>query len=109
MGDIADMMLDGILDEQTGEFLGDGVGYPRTNQSGYYNSTKKRKPKRNIKHAMKGNSIGGLHLVGKKVTTEKHGNGTISEYINKNGRKGYVITDDNDITHKVKFTELNFI
>lgn len=32
MGDIADMMLDGILDEQTGEYLGKGVGYPRTLQ-----------------------------------------------------------------------------
>lgn len=30
MGDIADMMLDGILDEQTGEYLGGSVGYPRT-------------------------------------------------------------------------------
>jgi len=30
MGDIADMILDGILDEQTGEYIGPGVGYPRT-------------------------------------------------------------------------------
>lgn len=30
MGEIADMILDGILDEQTGEYIGKGVGYPRT-------------------------------------------------------------------------------
>ena len=35
MGDIADMLLDGILDEETGEFIDDelsmegGPGYPR--------------------------------------------------------------------------------
>jgi len=32
MGEIADMILDGILDEQTGEYIGPGVGYPRTMQ-----------------------------------------------------------------------------
>ena len=30
MGDIADMMLDGTLDCETGEYLGDPCGYPRT-------------------------------------------------------------------------------
>jgi hypothetical protein len=30
MGDAADMILDGILDEQTGEYIGPAVGYPRT-------------------------------------------------------------------------------
>lgn len=30
MGEIADMILDGILDEQTGEYLGEAVGYPRS-------------------------------------------------------------------------------
>ena len=30
MGEIADMILDGILDEQTGEYIGEAVGYPRT-------------------------------------------------------------------------------
>lgn len=30
MGEIADMILDGILDEVTGEYIGPGVGYPRT-------------------------------------------------------------------------------
>lgn len=32
MGDAADMILDGIIDEQTGEYIGEGVGYPRTMQ-----------------------------------------------------------------------------
>lgn len=38
MGDVADMILDGILDEQTGEFIDDeisysgGCGHPRTMQ-----------------------------------------------------------------------------
>ncbi len=30
MGEIADMMLDGTLDIETCEFLGEAVGYPRT-------------------------------------------------------------------------------
>ena len=30
MGEIADMMLDGTLDYETGEYLGDSVGFPRT-------------------------------------------------------------------------------
>lgn len=30
MGEIADMMLDGILDCETGEYLGDPCGFPRT-------------------------------------------------------------------------------
>lgn len=33
MGDYAEMTLDGTLDEYTGEYLGDGVGYPRTRRS----------------------------------------------------------------------------
>lgn len=33
MGEIAEMMLDGILDEQTGEYIGEAVGYPRTRYS----------------------------------------------------------------------------
>lgn len=38
MGEIADMMIDGTLDEQTGEYIGKAVGYPRTMQKGFYNS-----------------------------------------------------------------------
>ena len=45
MGEIAEMMLEGILDEQTGEYLGEAVGYPRTREKGYYNTIKpKRTP-----------------------------------------------------------------
>lgn len=32
MGEIAEMMLDGTLDEQTGEYIGPPCGYPRTLQ-----------------------------------------------------------------------------
>ena len=30
MGDIADMMIDGVLDMHTGEYIGSPCGYPRT-------------------------------------------------------------------------------
>jgi len=40
MGEISNMMLEGILDEQTGEYLGKAVGYPRTMQKGNYNTQK---------------------------------------------------------------------
>jgi hypothetical protein len=30
MGEISEMILDGILDEETGEYLGEGCGYPRS-------------------------------------------------------------------------------
>jgi hypothetical protein len=33
MGEIADMMIDGTLDIETGEYLGEGPGYPRTARS----------------------------------------------------------------------------
>lgn len=33
MGEIADMMLEGTLDCETGEYLGEGPGYPRTARS----------------------------------------------------------------------------
>lgn len=33
MGEIADMMIDGTLDYQTGEYLGEGMGFPRTRNS----------------------------------------------------------------------------
>jgi hypothetical protein len=32
MGDIADAMINGDMDYITGEWLGDGDGYPRTNE-----------------------------------------------------------------------------
>ena len=33
MGDVADMMLDGTLDIETGEYIGNACGYPRTQNS----------------------------------------------------------------------------
>ena len=45
MGEIADMILEGILDEQTGEYLGEAVGYPKTLEKGYYNTIKRPKIK----------------------------------------------------------------
>lgn len=41
MGEIADMMIEGILDEQTGEYIGPACGYPRTRQKGGSNGFKK--------------------------------------------------------------------
>jgi len=49
MGEIADMMLDGILDEETGEFIDDelsrngGPGYPRRMNTQFKKKKKKRK------------------------------------------------------------------
>lgn len=46
MGEIADMMIEGFLDEQTGEFLdGKSPGYPRTRVPGQYNTIKNGKIK----------------------------------------------------------------
>lgn len=40
MGDIANAMINGDIDEQTGEWLGEGGGFPRTMERGFYNSIK---------------------------------------------------------------------
>ena len=112
MGEIAEMMLDGILDEQTGEFIDDeisrsgGCGYPRTMQPNCYNSIKKRKSNRNVKHALKGESLGGLHLVGKKATIENIGECEIVDYVGKRGKKRYVLIDINGKEHRVKFNRM---
>ena len=97
MGEIADMILDGILDEQTGEHIGKAVGYPRTLQKGCYNSIKKRKP--NI-----GENFGGPHLVGKKVSLENVGECEIVDYVGKRGRKRYVLIDKKGNEHRKKFS-----
>lgn len=34
MGEIADMVLDGTLDEETGEYIGEGPGFPRNLRTG---------------------------------------------------------------------------
>jgi len=104
------MLLDGSHDEQTGEYIGSAVGYPRTKQKGFYNTIgkRKRKPKRNIKHALKGQSLGGLHLVGKDVFTEKHGDCVIADYVGKRGKKKYVLIDQKGNEHRIKFNLLIF-
>jgi len=43
MGDIADGLIDGTFDEITGEYLGEGPGYPRTRVQGQYNTIKPKK------------------------------------------------------------------
>lgn len=109
MGEIADMILDGILDEQTGEYIGEAVGYPRTRLKGFYNSMRKnKKHKRNIKHALKGSSVGGLHLVGKELNTKNYGVVKVLEYGGKRGKKRYIITDSNNIKRRIKFQEFVF-
>lgn len=45
MGDIADAMINGDMDCMTGEWLGDGAGYPRTYEPGHPNSVHKKKHK----------------------------------------------------------------
>ena len=53
MGDISDGLIDGTFDSLTGEYIGEGPGYPRTISKGVINSyaggtyaKKKRKRKR---------------------------------------------------------------
>ena len=41
MGEIAEMMLDGTLDYETGEYLGKAVGFPRTKRRRYTKSNSK--------------------------------------------------------------------
>lgn len=38
MGDMAEAIINGDFDEQTGDWLGEGQGFPRTREKGYYNS-----------------------------------------------------------------------
>lgn len=66
MGDIADMMLDGTLDSMTGEYLGEGPGYPRSMdpESPDYVGRRERDPNRKM------NPVFGVqnYLKGKGVT-----------------------------------------
>lgn len=107
MGEIAEMMLEGILDEQTGEYIGEAVGYPRTRQKGFYNSIGK-KTRRNIKHALKGQSLGGLHLVGKEIETLNNGKCLIKAYGGKRGKKRYTVIDERGNEVKLKFSQFVF-
>jgi len=47
MGEIADMMINGDMDCITGEYLGEGYGYPRTRERGYSESQVAYSPKQN--------------------------------------------------------------
>ena len=60
MGDIADMMLDGILDQYTGEYIGPGVGYPRSINHGkrFTNPQKCHDPRRGIVSFIERYSLG---------------------------------------------------
>ena len=49
MGDIADDMINGDIDEQTGEWLGGGSGFPRTKERGFYNSMGSSKRTKSIR------------------------------------------------------------
>lgn len=42
MGDIADMMINGDLDLETGEYLGEGQGFPRTREKHHSNNSQLR-------------------------------------------------------------------
>lgn len=42
MGEIADMMLDGILDEWTGEYIGPIVGHPRSRDPEHWSNQNKK-------------------------------------------------------------------
>lgn len=47
MGDMADAILDGEFDEWSGEYLGPGVGYPRSNDPDHPSNAWKRRKKHN--------------------------------------------------------------
>lgn len=76
MGDVADMMVDGTLDYETGEYLGEGQGYPRTARQRHRFSNKRHgetKGIRGIKKFLK------IHL--KMSTDVMHQ--FCADYINK--------------------------
>jgi hypothetical protein len=63
MGEIADMMIDGTLDCITGEYLGNGHGYPRTREEGYSES---------ITYSPKQNYIGVASWLHKRGFVKNH-------------------------------------
>ena len=79
MGDIAEMMLDGILDEQTGEYLGKGVGYPRTLVKGQYNTIRQDNTARNKIRAIRKELAILIKEKQQLCTTEKQKNNAVSE------------------------------
>ena len=63
MGEIADEILDGIWDSVTGEYLGEGCGFPRTFSEGYVHN-----PVRGVQKYLENN---GLHKREKKKEVVK--------------------------------------
>ena len=58
MGEYADMMIEGLLDEETGELIdGTAPGYPRSRAYGNLPGQRKKKPSKNV--------AAGLSAVGK--------------------------------------------
>ena len=100
MGEVAEMILDGILDEQTGEYLGEAVGYPRTMHSKNYQNVK-TKPRKKV-------NLGGQHLIGKSFDTKNNGQCLIKDCLGKRGKRRYVCIDKEGNEHKLKFSQLIF-
>lgn len=53
MGEIAEMMLDGTLDYETGEYIGDPCGYPKTASNQKKTLSKVEKRKKGLKKVVK--------------------------------------------------------
>lgn len=95
MGEIADMMLDGFLDEQTGELIdGESPGYPRTMERGCYNSIPhKRNTQQNKKKHVRTQDVkvGAEYLYkGERVTVLERIRG--KETIRRNMQSGILDT-----------------
>lgn len=70
MGEIADMMIDGTLDWDTGEYIdGESPGYPRRVRGGNFNKTNKEK--------------GVRKFLTRKGLSKKEGDSIIREYTSK--------------------------
>jgi hypothetical protein len=95
MGDMADDILNGDVDGETGEWIGNGQGFPRTGYSKSTNPLKK----------------GGLHLIGKHCTV-KHNDEThkkceiISAKRKSNKNWGYQVQIGKDKVMSLKFRDL---
>ena len=101
MGDIANMMINGTLDVYTGEYIGNGPGYPRTlnmNKSDKYNYSpaerKVKKVRKELAILIKDKQDEFPHINKNKVVN------TCRKYINlKYGigwrERGYVINSPN--------------
>jgi len=99
MGDIADGLINGDFDCFTGEYLGEGHGYPRSHSQPIYRSKKWHKQ----------NPKGGSYLVGRKIDAsigDKTINCKVLSY--HKGKKGshYKLEDDEGKLYTVRFNKL---